>query len=110
MSYCDNDNCTDRDCVEEPRLASPVAPQRPPKMALPAGMTRATYEFQAETAEDLGRRVDEFIDDLDFNQVELSAGYSVCFELTHARSYQAGVIRTHAGPFYTELSISRREP
>ena len=48
--------------------------------------------------------------DLDFNQVELSAGYSVCFELTHARSYQAGVIRTHAGPFYTELSISRREP
>lgn len=91
-------------------MAVAAGPQRPPKRTLDHGVTSATFDLEAETAEDLGRMVDEFIDDLDLGQCEISGSFAVSFEVLNFRAAQhAQPIRTYIGPYRTELTVHRRD-
>ena len=95
-------------CNEPPTAGPNTTP--PPKLALAPGQSSAVYRLEASSAEEIGRLVDQFIANLDFNKVDVSSDFDVSFGISHMRSYQEGTIRTSIGSFSTHIYLTRGGP
>lgn len=81
-----------------------------PTIEIPIGASSVTYDFVAETAEQLGREIDEFIGNIDFDFTEIETSFNVSFDASHIyMALGVGVVRSSIGPFAASLTLTRRE-
>jgi len=79
------------------------------KITLAPGQQSAQYDFEAQSFEELGAKLDKFYYDIDYNKAHPHSGVSVSVNVSVLRSWQYGVERVSIGGHSASVIVERRE-